>query len=104
MDQINNFILSKHIVPILIEKMQEDNIPLSQFSSVQFLVSRLNPTLHYSFDWSEIEISYQSLNNRYAITFIIYSQPERIAQSKYGLIVEDLKAATRSKRLTYFTL
>lgn len=47
-----------------------------------------------TFEWSDIYVSHNSLDTRYSMTFIIFSQPEKSAQAKYGMIIEEKNPGT----------
>lgn len=103
MNLINNFILSEHILPQLVEMMEHNKTPLAALST-DFIKSHLKDGVRIVFNWSDVRISYMPLNKRYALSFVIFSQPEKVAQSKYGLIIEDQKCAAEQPRLDYYTL
>lgn len=103
MKPINNFILSEHLLPMTIMQMIEGNIALKAFSSINFIISKLNPSIPVSFSWSEMDVSYKKIDNRYSATFIIFPQP-KYGQSKYGVIVEDNQSKDKENRLSYYTL
>lgn len=102
MKPLNNFFLSEYILPQIVEKMMYNKTSLSSFS-INYIKSLVNPAVPMSFEWSDLRVSYITLDHRYNISLIIFSQPQ-YAQSKYGLIIEDKMSGNEQPRLVYFTL
>lgn len=103
MKPIDNFIISEHILPFLVNKMLQERMSLEILSSSDFIKSHINPNIPIAFDWSELDTQYSSLNKRYGMAFITFPQPQ-YGQSKYGLIIEDKECNDGQNRLKYFTL
>lgn len=104
MEILNNFALSQFIIPRIVEGMLANDIELKVFSNIEFISNNVDSHTTMTFEWSDIYVSYTSLDTRYSMTFIIFSQPEKSAQAKYGIIIEDKKSKSDSTKLTYFTL
>lgn len=98
---IDNFALSKVIIPQLIEKLKVKKVDLYKISFINLLQNIINPNVPLTFDWSELSISAIKIDRHRSIIFIIFPQPLKMAQCKYGLILEDER---NEIRLEYFTL